>query len=194
MHLKCQSKFHNSNGHFRHIPSNKAPQRSDINLIEGAISIDNTGTNFVETKLLIDTGVLIPSGIAVSDLNSANRASVDSSMETVGQLSVRIRFTNLSTIFTGSAVVLKNLSLPVIVGINFLKSISLSPNLDPHSAHIVHSPSKESQDLIANLNERSHSFTKTTRRPVEKSPPFLLEINPPLKIFLSMTKVPLYCS
>ena len=82
--------------------------------------MDHTGTNFVETKLLIDTGALIPSGIAVSeqffidnlgggdfnklkpsDLNSANGASANSTMETVGQLSVRIRFKNLSTIFTG---------------------------------------------------------------------------------------------
>ena len=29
--------------------------------------MDHTGTNFVETKLLIDTGALIPSGIAVSE-------------------------------------------------------------------------------------------------------------------------------
>ena len=61
-------------------------------------------------------------------------------METVGQLSVKIRFNNLSAIFTGSAVVLKNLPLPVIVGINFLKSNSLSPILDPHSAKLVHNP------------------------------------------------------
>jgi len=73
---KCQSKFHNSDGHFRHIPSNKAPRSPDINLInsieatsfvEGVISVDNKGTNFVESKLLIDTGALIPSGIAISE-------------------------------------------------------------------------------------------------------------------------------
>ena len=73
---KCQSKFHNSDGHFRHMPSNKAPRRPDINLInsieatsfvEGAISMDHKGKNFEETKLLIDTGALILSGIAVSE-------------------------------------------------------------------------------------------------------------------------------
>ena len=115
------------------MPSNRTPRRTDINLInsieatsfvKGAISVDHKGTNFVESKLLIDTGALIPSGIAVSEqffvenlggdfgklkpsnLNSANGASANSTMETVGQLSVRIRFNNLSTIFTGSAVIL----------------------------------------------------------------------------------------
>ena len=88
--------------------------------------MDFKGTNFIDSKLLIDIGALIPSGISVSEqffieslggdfnklklsnLNSANGASANLSMETVGQLSVRIRFNNLSTIFTDSAVVLKN--------------------------------------------------------------------------------------
>ena len=73
---KCSSKYHNSQGHFPHIPSNRALRRPDINLInsieailfvEGAVSVDNKGTNFVESKLLIDTGALIPSGIAISE-------------------------------------------------------------------------------------------------------------------------------
>ena len=67
----CKSKYHNSEGHYKHFPSNKAPRRSDINLIEatsfveGAISMDRecTGTNFVDAKLLIDTGAMIPSGV-----------------------------------------------------------------------------------------------------------------------------------
>ena len=132
--------------------------------LEGAISMDRecTGTNFVDKKLLIDTGALIASGVTISEqlfinrlggniekllplsLNSANGASSNSMMETVGQLEVRIRFNNLSAIFTGSAVVLRNLSLPVIIGINLSRSNSLSPILDPHSAQIIHSPSKES--------------------------------------------------
>ena len=146
--VKCKSKYHNVEGHFKHFPSNQTLKRSDINMIEatsfleGAISMDMecTGTNFVDTKLLIDTGALIPSGVAISeqyfinslggnagkllpsDLNSANGASSNSKMETVGQLEVRIRFNQMSTIFSGSAVVLKNLSLPVIIGVNFLKT------------------------------------------------------------------------
>ena len=35
----------------------------------------------------------------------------------------------------------------------------------------MHSPSNESQELIANLNNRSCSFKRTPRRSVEKSPP-----------------------
>ena len=141
---KCKSRYHNVEGHFEFAPANQKPRRSDINLIEatsfleGAISMDMgcTGENFENTKILIDTGALIPSGVAISEyffmnnlrgniedlipseLDSANGASSNSTMETVGQLKVRIRFNNLSTIFSGSAV-LKNLSLPVIIGINF---------------------------------------------------------------------------
>ena len=196
----------------RFAPDNRRPRRSDINLIEatsfleGAISMDMdcTGKHFVNTKILIDTGALIPSGVAISEyffmnnlggkiedlipseLNSANGANSNSTMETVGQLGVRIRFNNLSTIFSGSAVVLKNLSLPIITGINFLKTNSLSPILDPFSAQIVHSPSNEKQELIANINDRSSPLTKTHRRPVEKSPPLktlLLTMNVHLSCF-----------
>ena len=78
-----------------------------------------------------------------SELNSADGASSNSTMKTVGQLEVRIRFNNLSTIFSGLAVVLKNLSLPVIIGVNFLKTNSFSPILDPSSAQIVHKPTDE---------------------------------------------------
>ena len=142
--VKCKSKFHNQEGHYRFATDNQRPRRSDINLIEatsfleGAISMDMecTGKNFENTKILIDTGALIPTGVAISEyffinnlrekienlvpseLDSANGASSNSMMETVGHLEVRIRFNNLSTIFSGSAV-LKNLSLPVIIGINF---------------------------------------------------------------------------
>ena len=115
------------------------------------------------------------------DLNSANGPSSNSTMETIGQLEVRIRTNNLSTIFSGFAVDLKNLSLPVIIGINFLKTNSLSPILDPFSAQVVHSPSNEKQELIANLNNRSRPLTKTPRRPVETPSP--------LKTLLLTTKV-----
>ena len=148
-----------------------------------------TGKNFENTKILNDTGALIPSGVAISEyffmnnlrgniedlipseLNSANGASSNSTMETVGQLGVRIRFNNLSTIFSGSAVVLKNLSLPVIIGINFLKTNSLSPILDPFIAQIVHSPSNKKQELIANLNNRSRPLIKTPEGLLKKPPP-----------------------
>ena len=158
--------------------------------LEGAVSMDmdNNGENFKNTKLLVDTGALIPSGVAISkqffidnlggevgqlipsNLNSANGASSNLMMKTVGQLQVKIRFNNLSTIFSDSAVILRDLSLPIIIGIHFLKSNSLSPILEPGSAQIVHRPSSESQDLIANINNRSRPLKKTPRKFVTKSP------------------------
>ncbi len=87
--------------------------------LEGAVSMDgnHSGKTFINSKILIDTGALIPTGVAISedfftnnmqgkisdlvpsDLNSANGASSNSTMETVGQLEVRIRFNqNNSTI------------------------------------------------------------------------------------------------
>ncbi len=95
---------------------------------------------FINSKILIDTSALIPTGVAISedfftnnmqgrisdlipsDLSSANGASSNSTMKTVGQLEVRIRFNQMSTIFSGSAVVLKNLSLPVIYRGKFFKN------------------------------------------------------------------------
>ena len=81
--------------------------------IDGEINIENTGDNFVVCpKILIDTGALVPSGIAVSDdffvehlggehsklrpsqLLSANGATTTGSMKTVGEASVQIRFTS----------------------------------------------------------------------------------------------------
>ena len=143
--VKCKSKFHNQEGHYRFSPDNQKPRRSDINMIkatsflEGAVStgMDCTGENFITTKLLINTGALIPSSVAISEqffidslggnvgqlvpsnFKLSKRASSNLTMETIGQLEVRIRFNNRSTIFSGSAVILRDLSLPVIIGINF---------------------------------------------------------------------------
>ena len=145
----CKSKYHNKEGHFRFAPDAIRPRRADINVIEatsfleGAVSMDmeNSGENFINTKLLVDTGALIPSGVAISeqffidklggtvgqlvpsDLNSANGASSNSTMKTVGQLKVRIRFQNLSQIFLGSAVILRDLSWD-----KFLKIKQSEPN------------------------------------------------------------------
>ncbi len=85
----------------------------------------------------------------------------------------------MSTIFSGSAVVLKNLSLPVIIGVNFLKTNSLSPVLEPQAARVVHSTTAECQDLIACVSNRSRTLTKTPRRSFEKSPPPVRKPPPP---------------
>ena len=194
---KCRSKFHNTEGHFKYVPDGVKLRPQGINVIEatsfleGAVSMDgnHSGKTFINSKILIDTGALIPTGVAISedfftnhmqgrisdlnpsDLSSANGASSNSTMETVGQLEVRIRFNQMSTIFSGSAVVLKNLSLPVIIGVNFLKTNSLSPVLEPQAARVVHSTTAECQDLIAIVSNRSRTLTKTPRRSFEKSPP-----------------------
>ena len=65
--------------------------------------IHHTGNHFENTKILIDTGALIPTGVAISEyfftntlrgrmedlepseLGSANGASSNSTMETIGQ-------------------------------------------------------------------------------------------------------------
>ena len=212
--VKCKSKFHNLQGHFKYAPDNQKFRNPEINVIkatsflEGAVSMDmdHTGNHFENTKILIDTGALIPTGVAISeyfftnnlqgkisdlvpsDLNSANGASSTSTMETVGQLEVGIRFNQMSTIFSGSAVVLKNLSLPVIIGVNFLKTNSLSPVLEPSAAKVVHSTTSEYQDLIANVSNRSRPLIRTPRRSFEKSPPPVRK-PPPLKTLLLIMKV-----
>ena len=72
-------------------------------------------------------------------------------MKTVGQVNVVIKMPNINFFFKGSAVVLENLSLPVILGVNFLKTNSLSPILEPDTAKLVHTPSNQAQMLIANI-------------------------------------------
>ena len=76
--VKCKSKYNNVEGHFKFFPTNQKPRRSDINMIEatsfleGAISMDMncTGRNLINTKLLIDTGALIPSeSLSVSNFS-----------------------------------------------------------------------------------------------------------------------------
>ena len=74
--------------------------------LEGAVSMDSnhTGNHFEKTKILIDTGALIPTGVVISEyfftntlrgrmedlkpseLGSANGASLNSTMDTLGQL------------------------------------------------------------------------------------------------------------
>jgi len=134
-----------------------ACQTEATSFITGEINVENTGNKFVVCpKILIDTGALVPSGIAVSEdffvdhlggeqsrlrpsqLLSANGATTTGSMKTVGEASVQIRFTDINVTFNGTAVVLKNLSLPIILGVNFLKTHSLSTFLTPNEARLVH--------------------------------------------------------
>ena len=86
-----------------------------------------------------------------SNLPNASGALANSTMKTVGQVDIVIKMPNINFFFEGSAVVLENLSLPVILGVHFLKTNSLSPILEPDMAKLVHIPSNQAQLLIANI-------------------------------------------
>ena len=144
---------------------------SGTSFVGGAVAIDNGGKiSYVNNKLLVDTGALLPSSIAISEtfffqtmgggnssqirpseLRIASGALVNSKIETLGQVDVKIKINNISLLFSGQAVIMKNLSLPVILGINFLKYNSLSPILEPYTATLVHTPMRQAQVLIANI-------------------------------------------
>ena len=157
--------------------------------LDGAVNIGKTGTNsFIACpRILIDTGALIDNGIAISEdffkhnlngdsdrlqtsqLREANGASPNSIMTTLGETDIRVRFSKINLTFSGRAIVLKNLALPIILGMNFLKNNSLSPFLTPNEAKLVHLPSNQSQALIANIvenisgiNAPPHSFNCKT--------------------------------
>ena len=74
-------------------------------------------------------------------------------MHSIGETIVHIKCDNFSSILSGAAVVLKNLSQPVIVGMNFLRDNYLSLDLTPDYAHLIHSPTQECQVLLAHISE-----------------------------------------
>ena len=149
---KCSLQNHTTEAH-RELPGRSAPRveageevgvftcyNTGTSFVDGGISLKNGGkTFFVNSKLLVDTGALMPSGIAISEdfyfqgmggdvsrlgpsnLPNASGALANSTMKTVGQVDVVIKMPNINFFFEGSAVVLENLSLPVILGVNFLK-------------------------------------------------------------------------
>ena len=164
--------------------------------LDGAVNIGKTGTNsFIPCpRILIDTGALIDNGIAISEdffkqildgdidrlqtsqLREANGASPNSVMTTLGETDVRVRFSRINQTFSGRAIVLKNLALPIILGMNFLKNNSLSPFLTPYEAKLVHLPSNQSQALIANIVENvSGKQTSPPLVQLKKPPNLVLE-------------------
>ena len=87
--------------------------------VDGAVSINDGGKDsFVNSKLLVHTGALLPSGIAISEefffqkmggnsrsikpssLPNASGALANSTMRTVGQVDVKIKMSNI-VIFKG---------------------------------------------------------------------------------------------
>ena len=134
-------------------------QKPHLSMVR-AVSVGHAGTNsFINCpRILIGTGALVPSGISeqlfcehlggnldkvsLTSLLSVNGATAKRTMQSIGEVKIRIRFTNMNLIFSGSAV-----SFPLIFGVNFLKYNSLSPFLAPNMAKLVHTPTQQSQVL-----------------------------------------------
>jgi len=191
-----------------------SPGNAATSFLDGTVNIGQTGnSSFVYCpRILIDTGALVPSGIAISDvffkdhlggdisrltpsyLKSANGATDNATMTTLGEVSMQLKFSRINMIFKGQAVVLENLSLPIILGVNFLKHNSLSPFLTPQLAQLVHTPSLQTQDLIANVGENKFKPPP----PLAPDPNIglngqqvgkflVLEINPPRPLFFRIS-------
>jgi len=70
---KCRSRYHNTEGHFKYVPEGVKLRPQGINVIEatsfleGAVSMDmdHTCNHFENTKILIDTGALIPVSVSI---------------------------------------------------------------------------------------------------------------------------------
>ena len=72
-------------------------------------------------------------------------------MLTVENTVVNINFNNV--ILSFPAVVLRNLSHQVIVGMNFLRDNYLNLDLTPDHAHLIHTPNQQYQVLGAQITE-----------------------------------------
>ena len=77
-------------------------------------------------------------------------------MHVVGDTQVFIKCSNFNNvILSGPAVVLRNLSQQVIVGMNFLRDNYLNLDLTPDHAHLIHTPTRQYQVLVAQISEPS---------------------------------------
>jgi len=64
---------------------------------------------------------------------SVTGVTINAMMGTLEEVEIKLVFYRINTTFTGITVVLRNLSLPIILGISFLKNNSLSPLFTPKS-------------------------------------------------------------
>ena len=75
-------------------------------------------------------------------------------MHVVGDTQVFIKCSNFNNvILSGPAVVLRNLSQQVIVGMNFLRDNYLNLDLTPDHAHLIHTPTQQYQVLVVQISE-----------------------------------------
>ena len=75
-------------------------------------------------------------------------------MHVVGDTQVFIKCSNFNNVIL-STVVLRNLSQQVIVGMNFLRDNYLNLDLTPDHAHLIHTPTRQYQVLVAQISEPS---------------------------------------
>ena len=64
---------------------------------------------------------------------SATWVTTNAMMVTLEEAEIKLVFCRINITFKGITVVLRNLSLPIILGISFLKNNSLSPLFTPNS-------------------------------------------------------------
>ena len=132
--------------------------------------------NFTDImRVLIDTGNVLSIGLCVSEaffvslggqlgdlnpssLHTAYGASLNSTMQPLGDTYIYIRCTDFNNvILSGPCVVLRGLNEEVIVGMNFLRDNSLNLDLSPHKACLVHGPTLQKQQLVASISFPRHS-------------------------------------
>ena len=132
--------------------------------------------NFTDVmRVLIDTGNVLSIGLCVSEaffvslggqlgdlnpssLHTAYGASLNSTMQPLGDTYIYIRCTDFNNvILSGPCVVLRGLNEEVIVGMNFLRDNSLNLDLSPHKACLVHGPTLQKQQLVASISFPRHS-------------------------------------
>ena len=137
------------------------------------VSTSASGSNNFspQIKILVDTGNLLSIGMCVSEsfflslggqledlsppsFQTANTASENLAMHVVGDTHVFIKCSNFNNvILSGPAVVLRDLSQQVIVGMNFLRDNYLNLDLTPDYAHLIHAPTRQKQVLVAQISE-----------------------------------------
>ena len=81
---------------------------------------------------------------------SPNKVIADVTILRLGAVDIKLVRINIT--FLEKAVFPRNFLLPIMLGIHFFKNNSLSPFLTHNEAKLVHTPSNQSQALIANIS------------------------------------------
>ena len=85
-----------------------------------------------------------------SQFSNGNGLSENLAMHSVGDTVVNIKCSNFNNVFfSDPAVVLRNLSKQVIVGMHFLHDNYSNLDLTPDHAHLIHLPTQQYQVRVA---------------------------------------------